>query len=366
MSTVLKLLYTSQNSTGNIAFSGIGLYALLGAINVGLAGRSYDQLSYVLGENFQEDFDRKIYKNSIYSSKWLNIHKLSNLGAVSTSILFHFCDLYQSYDQMISFIFRVIKNKVDFSNPALFYSRKLNEWISSQIYTSTINIVDESMIGYNRLIFINTMFYNADWKTNFNTENTKLEVFFDDKGQSYLVEMMNQETNERIYDVHHYFYRIMFKPLLGESLYSAIILPREGIKVDFVLKILNINQFYNYFQQSSLKNVHLKLPKFKIISVNDFEKTLKIIGIADIFNPRLANFSRMTSQIIYIENLMQVSKMGAYELEDNRAVSTEAMEYDSYSSIHEFNVNRPFLFFVYYLRDNLVLHTAVVTHPPQV
>ncbi|KII65195.1 Antithrombin-III [Thelohanellus kitauei] len=359
-STLLNQLYASQNKTGNIALSGISLYVLLGAIDVGLQGRSHNQLYHFLGEKFDDFYDTDNWRSSDTAKKWSHLRELYTSLSIAHTVLFYSCGIHDHYKQISDSIFTLKKIKIDFSN-RITSALKMNKWMSQRTFGAIQNVFDQSTLTDNILVFINTLFFRANWRNKFNPELTKQEIFYEDNGQQLQVAMMNQEIYQKIFDSPHYIFKILFRPFT-ENIYSAIILPRDGHAVNDVLQILNLDQLYNYFKLFTWKYVKLKLPKFKILSQKDFVHTLKKFKVADMFDRNHSDFGWMTNQKVFIGNLIQVSNIAIDESGLTDAHGTISME-ESASEPYEFYVTKPFLFLVFSPSDKLVIFSAIVKNP---
>ncbi|KII67524.1 Serpin B4 [Thelohanellus kitauei] len=232
----------------------------------------------------------------------------------------------------------------------------MNDWVIRRTYGSIGHIFDGWMQSESMMVFIHTLFYRADWTNNFENSRTKQDIFYDDNGQPH-------ESLNKIFELHGYNFRILFKPLKHSDFVSAIVLPRNGQKVKDILKNFKLNEMHTYFEQSKLMNVKFKMPKFKISRKDDLAQTLKKFGIIDMFDPDLSDFGMMTNHSVFIGNLMQVINLDIGDMDQRAADEPEAMEMESSSETYKFYVRKPFLFFVYSPVANVALFSAVVTNP---
>ncbi|KII64909.1 Glia-derived nexin [Thelohanellus kitauei] len=358
-SLILNQLYASQSAAGSVILSGISLYLFMGAIDFGLKGRSHDQLSRFLNGDFEERCSGN-WRHSYTATKWIDLKRLSEKISTSNAALFYSCHLYNHY-QKISKIFNLNRIKMDISNP-VGSAYQMNEWVSKNTIQSYRNIFDESMLVPTKMIFVHSLSFRPDWKSHFESELTKQEIFLNDKGQPISVAMMNQEVNESIYDLPDSNFRIHFKPLNHKHYFTAVVLPKEGHIVGEVLKNFKLDQMYKYFEESRSKYIKVKMPKFKISSRIDLVETFKYYGVTDIFDETRSNFGRMTNETVCIGNLIQVVNVDIDDV-NVKAVTTETKKVELLSPSDEFYVTRPFLFFVYISSAKVVLISAVVTHP---
>ncbi|KII65192.1 Glia-derived nexin [Thelohanellus kitauei] len=339
----------------------------MGAINVGLKRRSYDQLSLLLGEDFTE-LHTESGRHSATGQKWLTLRKLSEESSTMNSALFCSCNFNDNYERISEVLFHLYEMTVNVSNPQE-SALVMNHRISMMAHGSLLNQFDQSMLSENRMIFIHTLFFREDWETKFNSALTKREIFYNDNGEQLEVDMMNQEGYNKIYGSFQYNFRILFKPFHYKKLFSVIVLPRGGYNLDDVLKsfkvfvsIIEPDQMGVYFERATKIFAKLKLPKFKIYAQNDLIDPFMHYGVTDIFHRNHSDFGRMTNTNVFIGNLMQVANI-AFDEEGARAeeVPSEAIEDESHK--YEFYVTKPFLFFVYAPSERVVILSAVVINP---
>ncbi|KII68952.1 Serpin B7 [Thelohanellus kitauei] len=365
---ILNHLYVSQNASGNIAFGGISLYVLMGIINFGLKGPSCDQLSQFIGEKCEEKFTGT-WTISNTAKRWRHLRDLAEELRMENSALFCSYDVNYQFELIADLIFSLHIKKLDFSNPTKSV-HEMNSWIYYETYGMIKNIFNESTLTENMIMLFDVVFFHADWRTKFKPGLTKNETFYDDNANQYEVSMMNQESYHRVYDLPENNFRILFKDFTYPTLFSAIVLPRDGHRIVDVFQnfkvfflLTKLDQMPAYFNYSTKKYVKLKLPKLNILSRNDLVATMIHFGIKDIFDKDHSNFGRMMNNSVYVGNLMQVTNLAIDELGVNSEEEIEDMVEESIYETDEFYVTRPFLFFVYSYSGEPVLFSAIVTNP---
>ncbi|KII74917.1 Alpha-2-antiplasmin [Thelohanellus kitauei] len=358
---ILYKLYSAQDFSGNVAFSGISLYVLLGAINVGLRGRSFDQLSHLLGENFLNLYYDNNWRNSRQGRIWLHLQSSSDSPTNMNSALFFCTNISSEYEQISDFMFRLQKMKSEFTyRDGL--THRINEWIYQRTHGFILKMFD-SPILYENMIFIHTMFVGALWLTKFNPELSKKQLFYNNKREALEVMMMNQESHNKIFDLEGYNFRIIFKPFAYDHFFTAIILPRSGFTVKDVLENINLDEMSIYFENSTWKYIDLNLPKFQMSFRTDFVQILINLGVIDLFDRYLSDFREMTDYWMFIESLSQLANIAVDEDGVLIAAATEASVALSQSPRDESYSTKPFMFFIYSSSSKLVLFSSVVSNP---
>ena len=129
----------------------------------------------------------------------------------------------------------------------------------------------------------------------------------------------------------------------------TLILPEENTTIQNLLKSADASFWADV--QSSMKQefVDIKLPRFNIdlnINLNDI---LYELGVKSIFDPKNADFSKISEDLLYISFIKQVANISVDEAgTEAAAVSVAAMEVadapGEEPAFKVFHADRPFLF----------------------
>ncbi|KII62243.1 Glia-derived nexin [Thelohanellus kitauei] len=334
----------------------------MNAIKHGLHGISYSQLSRVLMDE-DDDINAKIHFGISKGSKRVSLLRSRAQEASNSRFLFFSSDyIHEKFTPISGTVFDLQEYKFNIKN-ATQSVHEMNEWLSGWVQEPIGTIFHESILCADRLIFMYTFKFHADWITNFDPKLTKNETFYDDKGKKLIVSMMNQKSKNRIYDSPGSKFRILFKTCQEGRYHSAVVLPNEGTSVQEVLNRLPINQIVTYYKNSAFKEAHVKMPKFKIFARTDLVETLKLFGITYIFERNQLNFRKIMNHNVFIGNITQISNLVVDETGSTEPSPTKARVDQAKSTPYEFYVKRPFLFFVFSYAINIVYISAVVTNP---
>ncbi|KII67487.1 Serpin B7 [Thelohanellus kitauei] len=358
-SNILNHLYASQDATGNIAFSGLCLYILMGTINTGLDGRCYDQLSKLLANGADTSL-LESWRTQMAAHKLSILTSYMERYSITNSAMFYSCNLYNQF-QEISLESNLKRIKVNYSNPTQ-VSRDLQDWMKERTYGSIKHTFSESILDENTIILLSTLIYGVNWVDNFESSRTKPEIFTDDKGQKFLVHMMNEERVNLVYDSPNQNFRIHFKTFDNYDVYSAIVLPRNGFRFIDGLRNFKLHKMKAYMKNSEMKHINLKLPKFKIISKNHLNQAFKYYGVTDIFDRYHSDFGMMTNHTVFIESLIQFVRIDIDDVNFG-GVATDSTMGVYARQPYQFHVTSPFMFVIYSKLKDMVLINAIVTNP---
>ena len=210
-----------------------------------------------------------------------------------------------------------------------------------------------------------TIYFSADWTNGFSEVHTYDETFHAPAGDIQTPFMY--QTRRDIYYRGTNFGAIYLR--LGGSNRMWLILPDEGFTTEDILKsdeylqlTLNPGSWYGITYE-----IHLSLPKFDVVQQQDLIQGMKNLGVTDIFDPWISDFSSISSiSNLFINQISHAARVTIDEEGCTAAAFTviEAAGEGAPSEIEElyFTLDRPFLFLVT-SRDHLPLFAGIVKQP---
>ncbi|MBR4795656.1 MAG: serpin family protein [Lachnospiraceae bacterium] len=226
-------------------------------------------------------------------------------------------------------------------------------------YIGELKLNPTTVIG-----LMSTIYYKALWNNDFAKAATAKETFHGVNGDT-VVDMMHK------YEQIKYLYRTDSFASIGLSLdYSGTMyffLPNEGVDVNSLLSNPDVfkamGDDYDDPNFDFLK-VNMSIPKFKVSAKTDLNDAIKALGITDVFDPVLADFSPLTkdSNGLFVDRtehaaMVEIDEKGvtgaAYT-----AVLADGMGAEP-EEIYDFVLDRPFMF-VITGADGSILFAGVV------
>ena len=211
-----------------------------------------------------------------------------------------------------------------------------------------------------------TIYFKAGWATEFPEELTVDDTFHAPTGDTTVSFMRN--TMEGVCYYGSNFCAVRLDLTGGNGMW--IILPNEGVTVaqvlagdEYLQMTLNPNDWENY----CYANINIKLPKFDVTSQNDLIKGMKNLGLSDIFDPDLSDFTPMTtdSERLFVSQINHAARVTIDEKGVEAAAFTVIIVEDESagpSDKIDFVADRPFLFIISG-QDHLPLFAGVVNEP---
>ena len=121
----------------------------------------------------------------------------------------------------------------------------------------------------------------------------------------------------------------------------------------------------NLFATSpTMKYCHISMPKFSINHrLSDLKSTLTSMGVVDIFDDAVGNFSRLTSSDgLYVQS---VDHKTVIEVNENgvKATAASAITAGIRMAFPSININKPFLFMIRHSSTGAILFLGRVIRP---
>lgn len=248
------------------------------------------------------------------------------------------------------------------------FTLALQDWLSEQ----TGGLLNEQA-GHTRLdpntvlALASTIYFRAKWNTQFYSSKTEEGIFHAALGDT-VCRFMKQSGNRP------YFYGDNFSAVYQELKYSGgmwLILPDEGKTVNDLVtddQVLEMVHAKRSWENQAERKVNLSMPKFDIVSEIDLSKHLKALGITDVFNYGISDFSPITTDIdeIFVSSAKHAARVTVDEDGCTATAFTVVTMIGAGIPIEleeiDFILDRPFLFIITG-SDNSILFAGIVEQP---
>ncbi len=241
----------------------------------------------------------------------------------------------------------------------------INAWVDKQTQNKIKDLIPPGTITEDtRLILTNAVYFKGDWKYEFKKKDTKKKEFFAPK-KPVKVEMMFQKGGFGYAETMDY--QAIRLPYKGDKQSMIVFLPKGGLNK--VEKELSNDEIKGLLRRPKA-NVNVHFPKFKLEYKELLNTYLVKMGMPRSFGGG-ANFSGiMTAEPIWIDQVIHKSfiEVGEEGTEAAAAtavvMTTESMSRSKRENI-EFNVNKPFLFFIMDDISESILFMGKLETPPE-
>jgi len=214
----------------------------------------------------------------------------------------------------------------------------VNKWCSDNTNGMIPKISDD--LSEAASVLVNALYVRAPWVNSFEEGLTHEDIFTDKDGKEITKEFMEQTNDSLFYEDEKT--RIVVIPMEGDLQFVAVLGEKEG--------------FEEKLRSAAYEKVHIMIPKM------DFESTfdgdimigfLKSLGVESAWSGETADFSAMSEEVWYIDDIIQKTKIKTDEEGLEAAAVTAVMikaagmPIQEEAEIKEFIADEPFSFFIY-------------------
>ena len=355
--------FLSDSRGQNKVYSPLNVYMALGMMAEVTDGESRSQVLTLLGYDNIQDLRAQAhaiwnanYRNDgattrvLASSLWLNeeVHFIeSTLDSLAEN---YYAPSYQG------------------TMGSLELNRALQAWLNEQTggllqdQASNIELDDETILA-----LATTVNFHAKWRNEFSKSRTE-EGVFHAVDRDINCDFMHQGGARNYYWGEQF--SAVSQSFEGDGA-MWFILPDEGVSVDQLLQDGQAMEFLvtNQYEWENNKYlvVNLSVPKFDVVSDIDLSSGLKALGVTDVFDPAISDFSPMTADTeeIFLSQATHAARVMIDE-EGCTAVAYTVMANAGAAMPPDeeidFTLDRPFLF-VITGAGNLPLFVGIVNQP---
>lgn len=355
--------FLSDSRGQNRVYSPLNVYMALGMMAEVTDGESRSQVLSLLGyDNIQ---DLRTQANAIWNANYRNDGATTMILA-SSLWLNEDVNFIESTLDSLAENYHASSYQGAMGSPEL--NRALQAWLNEQTggllqeQASNIELDDETILA-----LATTINFHAKWHNEFSQSRTDEGVFHAVDGDVNC-DFMHQGG------ARNYYWGEQFSAV-SQPFESAgamwFILPDEGVSVDQLLQDGQAMEFLvtNQYEWDDNKYliVNLSVPKFDVVSDMDLSSGLKALGVTDIFNPIISDFSPMTANTeeVFLSQAAHAARVMIDE-EGCTAVAYTVMANAGAAMPPDeeidFTLDRPFLF-VITGAGNMPLFVGIVNQP---
>lgn len=353
--------FLSEAGDENLVYSPVNVYMALSMLAEVTDGNSRQQIIDILGvENVDVLRDQvSAVWNACYRNDGTVTSVLANSLWLNQDIRFKKAVMETLADKYYAASYWGEMGSADFN-------ARLREWLNTQTGGLLENQIENiGMKPETVLALVSTIYYQARWQCEFWEETTE-DVFHGADGDLNC-DFMHQSLSRK------YYWGEQFSAVAQDLQFSGsmwLILPDEGITVAELAKDGELLELISGEQWENCKDimVNLSMPKFDVSSSMDLGDDLQAMGITEVFDDTLSDFSPLTSDLenIYVSEAVHTARVMVDE-EGCTATAFTVLEAAAGEAPGEtdeidFILDRPFLF-VITNESGLPLFAGVVNQP---
>ena len=347
----------------NRAYSPVNVYLALAMLAETTGGNSRQEILDLLGADSIEAL--RTQASHVWNAHYCDDGKTTSLLANSLWL-----------DEVYTFNKETIQTLADSYYASVFHgdlgtdemNEQLRQWLNAQTggllkeQSKNTELSQDSVFA-----LCSTVYFAADWSGGFD-KNTTFNQVFHSRDEDLTTPFMNKTITKGIYYWGEDFGAV-YLPLSSGGMW--LILPDEGKTVEDVLssdEYLEMTLDPSNWQNKKKLKVNLSIPKFDISSQADLVQGMKNLGLGDVFNSNVSDFTPMTdTRQLFLGKIDHAVRVAVDE-EGLIAAAYTVMDFpcEDVPTVPDneidFIADRPFLFVVS-SHDNLPLFTGVVEKP---
>ena len=357
----------------NRTYSPINIYMAISMLAELTDGNTRAELLALAGAESMEDLRTRanamweyLYKNDEHgkmilgASVWLRDEPE---GDASDKIMYNTETLKRLADNYYAASFHGVMGSEEYDNV-------LRKWLNTQTGGLLKDAVDGlSFDPETVLALATTVWFSGKWGKTFEESQTSTGIFHAASGD-VTADFMHEDVisgnyyyGDRFVSVSKYF---------GEEARAGMwfILPNEGVSVDDLLndpEVLAMLEQGVTYQKRGYARIDLSVPKFDVSYSCDLRETLQGLGVKDVFDPTVSDFTPMVADNsvgYYVSKMKHDARVRIDENGAEAAAVTIVMAEGTSLPEDEitFTLDRPFLF-VIRQNDGIPLFVGVVENP---
>ncbi|XP_071140250.1 leukocyte elastase inhibitor-like [Mytilus edulis] len=286
-------LYSKLDRTGNEFISPYSITSALLLLMLGTGKTTKNQMKSVIFEYEEPDDIDHGYKrlnnelltrtakgvsisiaNRLFARKGLNL-----LNTFSTKATTY----YGSDVELLDFVTEAEQSRLT-----------INDWISKNTNNIIKDMIPKGVVDANTLVvLVNAIYFKGTWKKEFNKNDTLQRNFFVKANEQKLVNMMYGEFDAKSGEDLSLDCKILQLPYQGNQISMVFVLPNSGDGLSELESKLTIDNVDTLVKGLKTQKTLIRIPKFTMTSEYDLKPVCTALGITEIFDDKIADFSEI-------------------------------------------------------------------------
>ncbi|XP_048355361.1 serpin E3 isoform X2 [Sphaerodactylus townsendi] len=352
-----------ENGT-DLLISPASISLALGLLRLGAQGNTFAQLERALGYNSHDQGVPTLHKDGTNSSRE-TVAQLACALFIQTGR-----SLSPQFIQYAAIWANDTVRHTNFSEPNR-TTAQINEWIAANTGDGEPNSLSLQAIDspFNQIALVSTMYFKSTWQRKFTFTHTQALTFTTADGFILKVPTMylSAEVNYGEFMTDHLeWISVVELPYLGEHVSMFVILPSDKrTSLAQTERYLTAKTFSVWSNSLRRTKMDIFLPRFRIQNHLDLKMVLPALGITDMFDPVVADFTGISEQgSLFISEAIHKAKIEVTE-DGTKASGATAMVLLKRSRAAVFKADRPFNFLLRQASTGSILFIGRLTNPTE-
>ena len=251
----------------------------------------------------------------------------------------------QTFQDVNRNFFDATVQSLDFSLPGA--SATMNQWVDRNTNGKIKTIVPDPIPDQIVMYLINAIYFKGDWTFEFDKGRTKDQPFQLADGGKVMARMMSREEKHQVRMFSDADVTVVDLPYSRRAYVMTVVLPREATGAESLATQLTQERWNGWIAELDSTSILVSLPKFTLEYALRLNDVLKALGMAEAFNPCLADFGNMFAGAkpgdFYIDDVRHKTFVDVNE-EGTEAAGATSVGIGLTSAPARIEVDRPFIF----------------------
>ncbi len=364
----IKQLANNLPTDQNVFISPLSIDLALSMVYNGANGKTKNDMANVLGLSQFNIYQINQYNGSLIQT--LNTGGGFALNVANSLWVDQGNTFIPQFLQTTQKYYNAVAKSINFQDPAS--ADTINTWASNKTNGKITHVVDSNTLQQQKLALIDSVYFNAKWKDEFDPKQTTTKPFYLQNGQTEQVQMMTKYTQDSYIETPTF--QAVELPYINGNIAMDVFLPKISMR-QFIstLSETDLRQYFSQLLQSTGKvQGTIDLPKFTMNYNQDLKDVLSQMGMSIIFDRSLADFTHMLQgNDLYVSSVQHDTYVAVDEQgTEATAITAVIMSVGggggpTPSINYLFNANRPFFIIIRTTTTSvpLILYSGVINKP---
>ncbi len=333
----------AKGSTQNVVISPLSAYIALSMALNGAVGSTREQMAQALGITGDTVGQLNERERAVLTA--LNGNDKVQLKIANAIFVNKNTPIKSSFIDLCKHIYDAQAECLDFKNSNVLTS--INAWCNSKTEGKIPAIID-SLSASEKIVILNAVYFKGEWANAFKKTDTQDDKFITASGDITDVKMMHQR--QQLFYFKGETFKAVSIPYAGGQQSLYIFLPNKKVDLSLLQAQFTEKNWHDWMSSFHNMDVNLSLPKFTVNSCQDLSSNLKVLGMAEAFDPQRADFSHLVyfGYKAWISRVLQKTYIDVDEQGTEAAAATAiVMATLSVPAVRpqaiEFRVDHPFI-----------------------
>ncbi len=334
---------------GNLFFSPFSITAALSMVYAGTEGDSEAEVAAAMGVVDEAKWHEKL--GALFDDLVGKHRRAYTLNGANRVWGQHDLAFEPTFEDLMAGAYNAPIERIDFMGDPDKAMDKVNRWVSRQTEDYIPELFEPGDIGPDtRVVLCNAVYFEADWREQFEEDETADGEFRMLDGSSTQTPLMRNTADFGYAEVDGM--KIAELSYEGEELSMVVLLPEEDDGIYDLEAELTAGNLAEWIEQIDEMEVTMTLPSFTMDYELPLLSTLQALGIQSMFDPYAADLSGMVEGNYYVASARHKAYVDVFE-QGTRAAAATGFSMDVLSAEPDptvFVADHPFVFLI---RDRL-------------